>query len=96
MLIRRQAFYDAGGFDEEYELYAEDDQLSMDVRRSGWKILFVPHATAVHEEGQSSRFLPDRLSMMNRSNALFGAKNRELPGLQLEPRSPGELRLLKA
>lgn len=75
LLMRRRAFYDAGGFDEDYFLYAEDDQLSMDVRRAGWRILYVPDATGIHEEGQSSVLIPERHNIMLRSNALFARKN---------------------
>ena len=77
LLMRREAFYRAGCFDEEYQFYAEDDQLSMDVRRVGYKILFVPQATAIHEEGQTTRLFPERLAIMQRSNALFAEKNKD-------------------
>lgn len=58
MLVRRAALMDVGPMDEGYFLHCEDLDWCMRFRQKGWKILFVPHATAVHQQGISSRSRP--------------------------------------
>jgi GT2 family glycosyltransferase len=55
MLMRRDAFERAGGFDERYFLYWEDADLCRRLRTLGYQIRYVPGATAVHRVGHSSR-----------------------------------------
>jgi len=55
VLLRRSAFYDADGFDERFHMYAEDDDLSMRIRRAGWRLFFLPDAVGIHEESMSTR-----------------------------------------
>lgn len=58
MLIRTDAFRALGGFDEDYRLHCEDLDLMYRLRQAGWRILFVPLATAVHVKGVSSASRP--------------------------------------
>lgn len=58
MLIRRAAMKDVGRWDEGYFLHCEDLDLSMTLRRMGWKIMFVPDAKIVHHKGSCSRSRP--------------------------------------
>ena len=58
MLVRRAAMDDVGLWDEGYFLHCEDLDLSMTMRRKGWKILFVPDAKIVHDKGGCSRSRP--------------------------------------
>jgi GT2 family glycosyltransferase len=53
LLMNRKAFYSARCFDERFAMYAEDDALSLQVRSKGYKIIFTPHATGVHQ-GQAT------------------------------------------
>ena len=55
MLVRREAFLAAGGFDERFFLYWEDADLCRRLRNRGLHIRYVPDATAVHKVGQSSQ-----------------------------------------
>ena len=55
MLVRRDAFLSAGGFDERFFLYWEDADLCRRLRNRGFHIRYVPGATAVHKVGQSSQ-----------------------------------------
>jgi GT2 family glycosyltransferase len=55
MLVRRDAFDRAHGFDERYFLYWEDADLCRRLRALGYHIRYVPGATAVHRVGHSSR-----------------------------------------
>ncbi|HMS84255.1 MAG TPA: glycosyltransferase family 2 protein [Nitrospira sp.] len=58
MLIRHNAMRDAGRWDEGYFLHCEDLDLSMTLRRKGWKIMFVPDARIVHSKGGCSNSYP--------------------------------------
>jgi len=55
LLVRRDAFLAAGGFDERFFMYWEDADLCRRLRGQGHSIRYVPDATAVHKVGQSSR-----------------------------------------
>lgn len=54
VLVRREAFYQAGGFDEDFFLYCEDNALCLAIRQAGWQIWYTPHAQGTHEESQST------------------------------------------
>lgn len=50
MMLRREAVQAAGGlFDPQYFMFYEDSDLSLRLRRSGWRLAMVPAANAVHE-----------------------------------------------
>lgn len=87
-LIRRDAFYDAGGYDEEFQFYAEDDDLCMKIRLAGWKLMYTPFATGIHDEHRETRKIKDINFIMRQSNQRFGQKwgtyfkhNANNPGL---------------
>jgi len=61
MLVRRSALEDVGTMDEGYFLHCEDLDWCMRFRQKGWKILFVPHVTAVHHQGTCSDSRPVRV-----------------------------------
>lgn len=44
----------AGGFDEDYFMYAEDIDLCFRIKKAGFKIMYVPHACTLHYKGVSS------------------------------------------
>ena len=58
MLVRRQAINDVGMMDEGYFLHCEDLDWCMRLRQHGWKIMFVPGASAVHYQGTCSNARP--------------------------------------
>jgi hypothetical protein len=53
LLVRREDFEAAGGFDESFFLYAEETDLMRRFRDAGRRILFVPDAEVVHAGGRS-------------------------------------------
>lgn len=61
LLARRSAFSSIGGFDEGYFMYAEDIDLCWRIHRAGWRVLYVPAATAVHAQGLSTARHPLRM-----------------------------------
>jgi GT2 family glycosyltransferase len=74
ILVRREAFYQAMGFDERFYLYCEDNDFCLKVRQKGWKIIYHPLAQGIHEESQSSRLTPNVGRIMNESIVLFHQK----------------------
>lgn len=54
MLVRRDAFKQVGGFDEQFFMYWEDVDLCQRLREAGWRVAFLPTALAVHQRGQST------------------------------------------
>ena len=49
MLVRRKAFENVAGFDEEYFVYCEDSDFSFRLRKKGWGILHAPGINAFHD-----------------------------------------------
>jgi GT2 family glycosyltransferase len=54
LLVRRTAIDQVGFFDPDYFMYGEDLDLCFRLKRGGWKIYFVPTASAVHVKGTST------------------------------------------
>jgi GT2 family glycosyltransferase len=82
MLIRRQSFLDAGGFDEDYFAYLEDVDLGWRLWAGGERITFVPDAFVYHRSSATS----DLLGLYNRGflferNAFLTAYKNYEPGL---------------
>jgi GT2 family glycosyltransferase len=79
LLCRREAFEQAGGFDERFFLYFEDIDLCFRIRKAGWKLLFVPAVEVGHEGGATTSASPavrvaSRLEY-RRSQLLFYGKH---------------------
>ncbi|MFL5847221.1 MAG: glycosyltransferase family 2 protein [Solirubrobacteraceae bacterium] len=51
LLVRRSAFGAAGGFDEGFFLYKEEEDLCLRIRRAGGRVLYCPDAAASHVGG---------------------------------------------
>lgn len=54
MVFRREAFEQAGAFDERYFMYAEDTDICRRIGRA-WKVFLLPTARIVHVVGQTRR-----------------------------------------
>lgn len=74
ILVRREAFYQAGGYDEDVHLYSEDDLASLRFRQAGWKIIYTPHGKSVHIEHASTDSLPNIGEQCAKSDAIVRAK----------------------
>ena len=53
LLVRREAYAQAGGFDEGFFMYQEETDWQKRVRAAGWDIRLVPSATVTHLGGAS-------------------------------------------
>ncbi len=55
MIAPRETIFSIGGFDEDYFLYGEDEDLCLRIRTRGLQIGFIEAARVVHYHGQSER-----------------------------------------
>lgn len=75
-LARKSAVEQVGGLDERFFFYAEDLDWCKRFHDLGWKVLFVPEATATHFGGGSSANAPLRYSIeMLRANLIYWDKH---------------------
>lgn len=58
MLVRRDVFEAIGGFDERYFMYCEDMDLCKRIRDAGYRLRYLPGASAVHHWGRSTAQRP--------------------------------------
>jgi len=61
VLVRRSAFYQVRGFDEEFDTYCEDSDICLRLRQEGWKVIYNADAKAVHDESQTTGPIKDQL-----------------------------------
>lgn len=71
-LVRREAFFQVRGFDERYDCYSEDADLCMTLHAAGWRVVYTPFATGVHDESQTTS--SQKQAMLAAGNALFASK----------------------
>lgn len=75
LLIRREAFEDIGGFDENYFMYAEEVDLCFRMKRKGWEVWYQPQAEIYHRGAGSSVHLPVKRELdLYRSRVQFAMK----------------------
>jgi N-acetylglucosaminyl-diphospho-decaprenol L-rhamnosyltransferase len=54
LMLRREAFAAVGGLSERWFMYAEDFELCLRLRRSGWRLVHLPSARIAHYMGASA------------------------------------------
>lgn len=55
MIARRRMIETIGGFDEDFFLYGEDEDLCLRIRKNGGEIGYIEEAVVIHHGGQSER-----------------------------------------
>jgi GT2 family glycosyltransferase len=81
-VARREAVEQVGGLDERFFFYAEDLDWCKRFGDAGWKVVFVPTATATHLGGGSSAAAPFRYSIeLLRANLAYWQKHSGVSGL---------------
>ncbi len=55
VMIRRKAFEELGGFDEDYFFFLEETDLAVRMGKNGWKVVHEPRARAVHLQGATAK-----------------------------------------
>lgn len=89
VLVNRKAYYNIGGFDERFVMYAEDDDISMRMRQAGYRLLYHPTALGIHEGSVTSKKVGDMSGWIRESGKLmeqlwgwYYDKNRNrIPGI---------------
>jgi len=71
LLVRRDAFVEAGGFDENYFLYFEDIDVCYRIGQEGWKVKVLPRVRIYHEGGASTAALSLRSRYYYRQSQLY-------------------------
>jgi GT2 family glycosyltransferase len=80
-VARRQAVEAIGGMDEQFFFYGEDIDWGKRFRHAGWKLVFLPEATATHYGGASSSKVPLRYSIeILRATLKYWRKHHGVPG----------------
>jgi GT2 family glycosyltransferase len=75
-VARRTAVAEVGGLDERFFFYAEDLDWCKRFKNAGWKLMFVPEATATHFGGASSSHAPLRYSIVYlQANLIYWKKH---------------------
>jgi len=75
-LYRRAMIDEIGFFDEDFFAYAEDTDLGLRGRLSGWKAVAAPEAVVYHKYSQSSgSFSPFKLYLVERNHYWVAIKN---------------------
>lgn len=80
LMLRREAFDAAGGFDEKLAVALNDVDLCLKVRQAGYKILFNPYAKLFHYESKSrgsEEETKEKQDRFNREIAYFQGKWQE-------------------
>ena len=62
-VARREAVEEIGGLDEQFFFYGEDIDWCRRFRKAGWKLVFIPQATATHFGGGSTSKAPLKFSV---------------------------------
>lgn len=80
LLLRRKVIEEIGAFDERFHLFFEDVDLCYRIKKSGWKIFFVPETEAIHIGAQSIGMLTytELASTFFNSMYLYFKKNHSL------------------
>jgi GT2 family glycosyltransferase len=63
MAVRRTAFDEVSGFDEEYFMYSEEVDLCHRLETAGWEIHFTPGTRVIHVEGASTSTRHEEMSV---------------------------------
>ena len=74
LMLRRSALDEVGLLDEGYFIYGDEADLQYRLKKAGWEIYFLPHATTIHYGGRSmDRWR--RRKMVYRGKLLFYRKH---------------------
>lgn len=72
MVVRREAFEKAGGFDPDYFIYVEETDLAWRIWLAGYRIVFSPHSVVFHKFGTTAVIMGGRQLFMIRA---YGCRN---------------------
>jgi GT2 family glycosyltransferase len=71
LMVRKSVFQEVGGFNTSYFMYAEDSHLCWDIRRKGYKVMYLPGGKIVHFGGGSSSSKGSSFSSKTFRNSIY-------------------------
>lgn len=71
LLIKKEALDQAGMFDENFFMYAEEHELLYRIRQANWQVHYLPVESVIHYHGLSSSKMPGKFYTMRRANNLY-------------------------
>jgi N-acetylglucosaminyl-diphospho-decaprenol L-rhamnosyltransferase len=74
LMVRRSALDKVGLLDEGYFIYGDETDLQYRLKKAGWEVYFLPHATTIHFGGRSMNRW-SRRKMVYRGKMLFYQKH---------------------
>jgi hypothetical protein len=74
LMVRRSTLDEVGLLDEGYFIYGDEADLQYRIKKAGWDIYYLPHATTIHYGGRSMDRWPRR-KMVYRGKMLFYQKH---------------------
>jgi len=85
MLVKREAFHSVGMLDEGYFFFLEETDWCLRMRKSGWKIFFLPHLRVLHLQGRSAGEtpLPARIEYYRSRYRFFTVHRPKVSGMIL-------------
>ncbi|NEE02315.1 glycosyltransferase family 2 protein [Phytoactinopolyspora halotolerans] len=78
VVVRRDAFLDAGGFDDVIFFNGEEERLALDLLAAGWDLVYAPDVVARHDPPQD-RDRADRWRLGLRNQVLTATMRRSWP-----------------
>jgi N-acetylglucosaminyl-diphospho-decaprenol L-rhamnosyltransferase len=75
LLVRRAAWQNVGGFDEQFFLYWEDVDLGRRLKTAGWEIMVLPRPGVIHRRGASLSSGAERRALYDQSADKYFAKH---------------------
>ena len=75
LMISKKLFDKINGFDEQFFLYFEENDLSKRIRNLGLKLYINPNAKVIHQVGQSTKQIKQRDDIFKKSRFLYFRKH---------------------
>jgi N-acetylglucosaminyl-diphospho-decaprenol L-rhamnosyltransferase len=79
-LVRRSAWEEVGGFDQDFFMYMEDVDLCLRLRNRGWAVAYEPGAEIMHVQGVSADRHPYRMLLAHHVSMWRFADRATPPG----------------
>jgi len=78
LLTKKRLFNQVGGFDENFFMYFEDQDLCLRIKQLGFEVIFFPFAKVIHLNGQSWKNAAQQKQYFYRSQDYFFQKHHSL------------------
>jgi GT2 family glycosyltransferase len=79
LVVRREAFLQVNGFDEDFFFYAEEADLCQRVRKAGWNVVFLPEVRVMHVRGGSTTAKSESQFVRQQVNSQCLLASKHLP-----------------